>query len=137
MGLFRTFIKGVFGDSPQKYFADIMNLYFNAIGRGYTHEESMNHVIQSRYPASDFKRKWIELRLRITQNAEQTNEEALKGLVFAIWLLEMDPKSNPGDVDGIYLMRMKADINNDPIFIKFFHDIDEVYDLLVSGNAKK
>jgi hypothetical protein len=132
MGLFRAFFKGLFGDSPQKFIADIMNLYFNAMGRGYTHEKSMKYVIQSRYPYSDLKRKWIELRLRIIHNDKNSNEKALKELVFAIWLLETTPESNPGDADSLYVMSIMASVNNDPILSIFFDEIDKVYDYLTS-----
>ncbi|MGD0235357.1 MAG: hypothetical protein ABSC55_12585 [Syntrophorhabdales bacterium] len=135
MGLFRAFFKGLTGDSPQKFFAEIMNSYFNAIGRGYTHKESMTYVIQSRYPHSDLKQKWIEKRLRLFPC--DSNEDDLKELVFAIWLLEIGPKSNPGDVESFCVTRINAKLDNDPIWSKLCSDIDEVYDSLLSSNGKK
>jgi hypothetical protein len=135
MGLFKAFLRGSFGDSPQKFFADIMNAYFSAIGRGYAHRESMSYVIQSRYPYPDHKQKWIESRLRLFHNL--SNEDDLKELVFAIWLLEIGPKSSPGDVDSLLVTRINANIDDDPIWLKLCNDMDEVYDLLLSSNGKK
>lgn len=135
MGLFKAFFKGLLGSSPQKFFADIMNLYFNAIGRGYNHEESMQYVIQSRYPYSDYKQKWIQSRLRIFQNDSEKGE--LKELVFAIWILETGIKANPTDIASFLVMQIKANIEKDPVWAKLCDDIDEVYDLLVNKNEKK
>lgn len=127
MGLLKSFMKGLFGASPQKFIADIMNLYFTAKGRGYTHEESTIYVIQSRYPYSDSKQRWIGSRLRMFKSL--SNEEGLKELVFSIWLLEIDANINPDDIDGLYVLRVTK--YNDPIWARFINDVDEVYDLLV------
>ncbi len=132
MGMFKAFFKGLFGDSPQKFIEEIMALYFDGKNKGYAHEESISYVIRSRYPQSDHKRKWIKLSLKITHNEEQSNEEALKGLVFTIWSMEMNPDPYPGSVPPYFIMKVNAQVNNDPIMLRFISDLDDAYSRLAT-----
>jgi hypothetical protein len=128
MGLFKAFTKGLFGSSPEKVVADIMNLYFTARGRGYDNEESTSFVIKSRYPYSEFKRNWIKTVFETKHYIEQSDEEgALKELVFVIWWLEMvDSKSSPWDVPSLSTIRIEAMGMQDPL-TRLTNDIDKVY----------